>query len=524
MAKANKPRKKLQVYYNKTDGRYYTAVAWTDKGKPKRIWLTRDEEQSGRWILTLDGADHGEAKRRITYLRASRSNSEEALRLRELVGSVLVPEKTREEAAEELLSVLEGHVDPDAEFDVEAAIGDWQAASGQAGFEAILIRCGFPEPLLADHPQLSDFATPKRIDMSKKTVKQLREQLDSHNGIVKAAITNDIARREGASQEKLSDCLKEWQAYHADQTQTKPEHLKRLAARFKDFITSIGDKPLSELTRADFKSYEAEIGKQQKQKKRSNKWYKDYLAPLKTILDVAIDRKADAWKFPPGLATWYAYSYRSKPIVPAAKASEPLPVKVYKQLAELIDSRDERFRLQWTAILKLAVQAGYGPRDIETLRLDNLRLDDAIAWIDHARTKSEHQVGKPVLRKTPLLPSTGQALRAWLDFEPSNAGEVFRTQRSLRMPADQITKTIITLRDEAEDGNGWSVKHTRNIGATLNVKAKKNGMPDYRDEFLGHVDRLGSNRFYSSSEAADETLLIPVVNLIGNEYFDGEQV
>ena len=64
---------------------------------------------------------------------------------------------------------------------------------------------------------------------------------------------------------------------------------------------------------------------------------------------------------------------------------------------------------------------------------------------------------------------------------------------------------------------GWTFKHLRNIGGK-----KRHGInSDERDHFLGHVDPK-QTRWYTGD--ADETYLLPLVQRIGAEYFDGEQV
>ena len=61
------------------------------------------------------------------------------------------------------------------------------------------------------------------------------------------------------------------------------------------------------------------------------------------------------------------------------------------------------------------------------------------------------------------------------------------------------------------------------IQTFANVGGKKrNGITrDERDHFLGHVEP-GQTRWYTGD--ADETYLLPLVNLIGLEYSDGEAV
>ncbi len=56
--------------------------------------------------------------------------------------------------------------------------------------------------------------------------------------------------------------------------------------------------------------------------------------------------------------------------------------------------------------------------------------------------------------------------------------------------------------------------------ATLGKRHKRH--PDEREAFLGHAVGGGTSRFYEGDVADD--YLVPLVNLIGHDYFTGEEV
>ena len=65
----------------------------------------------------------------------------------------------------------------------------------------------------------------------------------------------------------------------------------------------------------------------------------------------------------------------------------------------------------------------------------------------------------------------------------------------------------------------WRLKHLRNVGPSLGKYHKRHA--DERTTFLAHSEG-GSNQFYEGTVGED--YLVELVNLIGEEYFDGEEV
>jgi len=75
------------------------------------------------------------------------------------------------------------------------------------------------------------------------------------------------------------------------------------------------------------------------------------------------------------------------------------------------------------------------------------------------------------------------------------------------------------LADEAGVDRRWSFEHLRNVGPSIAKRAKS--PRDEREAFLGHVVD-GTSKFYEAD--VDETFLVNLVNLIGEQCFGGEHV
>jgi hypothetical protein len=99
----------------------------------------------------------------------------------------------------------------------------------------------------------------------------------------------------------------------------------------------------------------------------------------------------------------------------------------------------------------------------------------------------------------------------------SSPGPDFRSPRGT--PLTTISHTFRRLADEAGVDSRWSFKHFRKVGPSIAKRA--NLSSDARDAFLGHAVH-GSSEFYEDD--VDETHLVGLVNLIGEQYFNGEHV
>lgn len=273
----------------------------------------------------------------------------------------------------------------------------------------------------------------------------------------------------------------------------------------------------------------------------SAQWQHDRVSRVKSVIGY-VKRKYPEWPWPAGVLEW-AGSFTAKPFRPKASNRQPMPPDVFGMLVancrrwamtapEEYDAtsqpgRAKRLQAMWRrrdgvqfeAILRLGLNCGLDPVDIERITWDDLKLDVAVPHIQFARRKVEGKVGEAVQRVTPLVPSTVKALTQWRVFEAPHGGPVFRTARKGHYSRNCVSHTMKRLRAEAGVDACWSFKHLRNIGPTLARRARLSS--DEREAFLGHVVR-GTSRFYEDD--VDEHYLIPVVNLIGQHYGGGEQV
>ncbi len=179
----------------------------------------------------------------------------------------------------------------------------------------------------------------------------------------------------------------------------------------------------------------------------------------------------------------------------------------------------------FSALLRLGCQCGYDNKCMGKLTHDNLRdLDGALPYIELGRTKMERTAGE-ILRLTPLLPSTLKAIRRWIEF--AGKGEtLFTSDKGNELRSDVVSEGFNRLAQAVQvDGKpapveGWTMKHLRNVGSSLGRIHRR--PDDERQAFLGHVAN-GSNKWYEDPDLGAGYLL-PLVNLIGADYFGGETV
>ncbi|MEE9293398.1 MAG: hypothetical protein V3W34_00325 [Phycisphaerae bacterium] len=184
------------------------------------------------------------------------------------------------------------------------------------------------------------------------------------------------------------------------------------------------------------------------------------------------------------------------------------------QLAE----SDARRGLQYRAILMLACQTGFGWVDCSDLRTtDAKRSSSGFPYVDLPRYKSARKVGKPVERRIPLLPSTVKALEALARVNQSQ--HVFKSDNGSALKPTTCPKEFEKF-CQAAGVEGWTFKHLRNVGS--NVADEHDLSSRVIDRFHGRVLK-GVKRAYLVKSRKPE-YLIPLVNLIGAEYLDGETV
>ena len=169
------------------------------------------------------------------------------------------------------------------------------------------------------------------------------------------------------------------------------------------------------------------------------------------------------------------------------------------------------------ALLRLIIH-GLSTIDCSRIEWQHIKdIDGDLPYLDFPRTKVEHKTGYAIERKTPLLPSYVGALKRWRTFEKPN-NTIFKTSQGAAYRSPILSRAFLRLGKEAAC-NDWRLKHLRNVGGTL---GDQNGLSEMMvDRFLGHALK-GTRAKYIGSVGPD--YLVSLVNLIGAEFFDGEQV
>jgi integrase len=357
---------------------------------------------------------------------------------------------------------------------------------------------------------------------------------------------------EAPSREKLSDCLNKWLEWKQLQGKTE-QHRSEYEAVFKTFIEVIGDIPVSQLR----KTHITEVWPQYLAKargKRGPRWVNTRLMAVSAVFRLC--RRKTEWPFPEGLRDWICNDGEYVSYKPNPSNRKALPVAVFKSMLATAEEwaaidvtakaeampvdpknpklskmnaikqarRIQRAGVQWVAILRFAVQTAADNSDICCLEWEHLHdLDGALPYVELRRPKTDE------FRLTPLLPGTVAALRRWRGYESDEtlraAGKdralanVFRNDGKKPFDSHKVSEGFERLRDAIENGNGWSFKHLRNVGP--NVARNHGRSKDEREALLGHAVE-GTNWFYEYTP--DARFLLPLVNVIGREYLEGDQI
>lgn len=365
---------------------------------------------------------------------------------------------------------------------------------------------------------------------------------------VRAAIEKRIGAKspKPTTAEKLSDCLPPWRQRIDAKKRTKG-HEQAYAGAFDLFVAFVGDVPLSDLTKMDFVNYQNHIDATHLE--RSEKTRNDKLKPIGTILREA--RRLTEWKFPPELDQWLeVFEYNA--YEPDPENAEPMSVECFKALLTKAEewanldagtyakalpignrnqklgegnnvkqaNRIKRCGIQWAAILRLACNVAAENQDISFVGYKHLSLDDPLPLFTLRRKKNK------IDRRTPLLPSTIAAIKRWRAYQSEVDGRVFSNDAKRPFTGKVVSKDFRRLCDEAKLPDGSKVPQTvefktlRNVAGTVGKKHRRHR--DERDAIRGHsLDGVGC-KFYEGDVGDD--YLVPLVNLIGQEYFDGQQV
>ena len=366
-----------------------------------------------------------------------------------------------------------------------------------------------------------------------------QDALADEVGVPAMSIQHAATDSSGHRGPKLSAILNEWTRLKKLDGRVGPQHVRGVQRRFKRFVQVVENRPVDSLTAGDFRTWREWIMREAA-KRKSGKWANDMHGVVKAVFR-AVRRHNLDWSWPVGLTDWVEYERR--PYKAKRTNRQPLPVTVFQSLLKTADvwaatdptthdsttqtGRGKRAQalirqrdgVQMRAALCLLVNAGLDPVDLERVQWSDLRFDDAIPHLALPRQKVLHQVGEEIERHTPLLSATTNSLTQWRKYEPVHSPFVFRSARRATLTGTLLGRTFRRLAAEAGVDPVWSSKHARNIGPSL---AKAAGLSiEVRDTFLGHVVR-GTHGHYEDDPGP--ACLLPVVNLIGHDYFGGEQV
>jgi len=338
--------------------------------------------------------------------------------------------------------------------------------------------------------------------------------------------------------ETLSDCVEFWREWK-EASARRPSYVRETVRVFQEFIAEVGDLPVNQVAQEHIVKFERYMIRESKTK-RGNNWWALRIKCLSAVLNLC--EKKTQYPLPPDWRRWVGGIDRKR-VTPAKTAKKRLPVEIFQgmlatcqrdaevDIAALPTATDsdngkrvqamlkKRQAVQWTAILRLTLQCSLDNQDVCDIQWQHIKLAARVPHIAYPRAKPQWATGQPIERLTPLLPSTVAALVNWRAFEkPTEI--VFRNARKGKWVYDKLSRVFGQIKTASGHQGFWSFKHLRNVAPSLR---KSNHLPsDMSDAILGHVLKTGNSKFYE--DEVDERYLIPLVNLVGTEYFGGEQV
>lgn len=314
------------------------------------------------------------------------------------------------------------------------------------------------------------------------------------------------------------------------------DHMRDTLASWQSFVDCVGNARISELTLTHFRQFH-QWADRESTRKASNRWHGQLMAAIKCVFNHALPHYAE-WAWPAGISDRLR-TFTAKRYEPAEANAEPIPPNVFHRLLAQCDvwaaSDPERFdkstqsgrakRLQalrkrregrqMRVILELTINCGLNAVDCERIRWSDLKLDGPTPHMDFPRRKTEHSVGKPTARRTPLLPRVIESLESWRAAEPSRDGLVFRTAQGTPVKKDRICRAVGRLCAEAGLDNAFTYRHLRNVGSSL---ASDHDLPEEKiQRFLGHRPTTISARYKGAKKPE---YLQAIVDLIATHYFE----
>lgn len=349
------------------------------------------------------------------------------------------------------------------------------------------------------------------------------------------------------SEYKLSDCLSAWRDFKAEQSR-KPGYIDETVRVFDGFVRVVGDKPLNFLDQEDFEAFERYLNRTYDKR---NDWYARRLKGIRAVLK-HVAKKKKKWPLPAGWKTWFDAIER-QPVVSSPTNKKKLPPELFKAMLAMCrknaaidveampkDSQADKARrnrawerkrnaVQFSAILHLSAQTGFGPEDICGLQWRNFVLDTRLPYVSFPRRKSEWKTGFAIPRQIPLLPATVQALLTWREYERPN-DYVFRNAqrgqwvqdrlswafRQIRVASDYVERDPACWIDgDQKKGDIWSFKHLRNLPGNV---AHEAGIEEWvAGAILGHVPSTLVGKRYTDDPKPE--MLLHLVQAIGSRYF-----
>jgi len=556
-------RHRIPIKTDSYDGRKYTTIPVTKNGRtsyPKIHLRTKNDEVAQRRLIALEGLDDPkEARRRIGHLASAVSEEQERARLADFIHPPMFRQRVSiDDAREELSGILDGFVDID---DVpEEVLERWRHASSALDWQPILRELGLDSYYFLENPDIYETL---KVRGREADPEWWRKNPDKHHEVL-AAEWGDSPEEwldHGASSEKLLDCISHFETVKRNERKGE-SHIRSYRRTFERFVEFVTNKPLNRLTKQDFIGWQDHV--YETRGERGSKWVNDQLTPIAAILKIANRRMQDdilpaAWR------TWIEFDKAT--YKPGLHNREPMPLAVFeaclkqaedwasidiKAAAETMPvrganaraarannfrqaTRIKRAGYMMRVVLRLCCNAGCDPIDLERLKWKDIRLTKSLPLFMLPRVKAEGQIGTSMPRKTPMLPSTVEALRQWRTWRNREIAEakgsaqeragrtrdcVFVNDRRRPFSSDKISHAFARLaKAVGKKTDDWRLKHLRNVGATLGRRHKRH--PDKRTTFLAHSED-GTNHFYEGDVGED--YLVTLINLIGDEYFDGEQV
>jgi len=435
--------------------------------------------------------------------------------------------------------------------------------------------------MLVDEIGLEDYeVTPNLIELAKETRRSGGSPSEADSFVAanpnhpsskwykQVGFTTKRDRRKSkGSRERLSHCLVEWWSIKLEGHTQPSTYMKDVRRSWDRFSQAIGNKSISLLTADDFATWRQWVTKEKDRRNVTAKWHNDQHKYVTTVFNT-VKSERPSLPFPDGLLEWQVLPRRIKSrtkYVPNQHNKQPIPVDVFHaalniaaQWADASVTQDSstqygrgkkraalarRHRgLTAYAMFKIAANCGLDNADTAAVTWGHVKnFDGELPYLDMPRTKIKNRFLVETDRKIPLLPSTVAALRLLRD-ECQVADTISRTAHgsphSRNSIYDQLEDALIEARLDSRfpDGikqnrtagkrsgtyrqkraNGWTFKHLRNVGGKKRLEISK----EERDHFLGHVE-AGETKWYTGE--AREDYLVPLVNAIGAEYFDGGHV